>query len=180
MTDLESLRQGWRYRGDARPDLATAPGPGQESVWDYPRPPAYVADDRRVEIWAGDRLIAASQQAIRALETGSPPAFYLPAGAFDRQWLRPSAHQSFCEWKGQANYYDVVTPTLDLKAAVWCYADPLAGAEAIAGYLSVYPESLQCFVGGEAVVPQRGEYYGGWVTSELVGPWKGEPGTSHW
>lgn len=180
MDDLETLRNAWRHRGEARPDFATAPGPGQESVWDYPRPPAYVPDTRGVEIWAGSQRIAQSEQAIRALETGSPPAFYLPPDAVDGRFLRPSTHRSFCEWKGEARYFDVMASDRCLEAVVWCYPDPLPGAEVIAGWLSAYPEQLQCYVGGAGVEPQTGRYYGGWVTGELVGPWKGAPGTGHW
>ncbi len=177
---LEAHRAAWQHRGQRRPDFAVTPGADQESVWDYPRPPAYVADSRAVVITADHHQIAHSAHSLRALETGSPPAFYLPSSAFDRALLRPNPQQSFCEWKGYAQYFDVVTSERVIKAAVWTYPEPLAGAEAIAGYYSCYPEQLDCKVGDEVVQAQAGSYYGGWVTSELVGPWKGEPGTGHW
>ncbi len=177
---VQKHRDAWKHRGQERPAWAVVPGPNQESVWDYPRPPAYVVDDRLVEVYLGQFLIAKSAQSIRALETGSPPAFYLPSDAFDSKYLAPSAHRTFCEWKGEAQYFDVVTPGGREEAAVWCYPAPFDEAVVIAGWLSCYPEKLSCRVGGEAVVPQEGRYYGGWVTSELVGPWKGEPGTESW
>ncbi|MEX0430870.1 DUF427 domain-containing protein [Spiribacter insolitus] len=178
--DLKRHRDAWVYRGGERPDFAVEPGPGKESVWDYPRPPAYVRDDRTVRIAVGETLIAASDHSIRALETGSPPAFYLPPEAVDHSRLRPSSHRTFCEWKGEAEYFDVVTDTGIIEAPIWRYPAPLAGAETIAGWFSAYPEKLDCRVGDEPVQSQSGRYYGGWVTQELVGPWKGEPGTSHW
>ncbi len=178
--DLDARRAAWQHRGQQRPDFAVVPGSGQESVWDYPRPPAYVADAREVEILAGPQRLAWSPQSIRVLETGSPPAFYLPPDAFDDTLLRPSAHRTFCEWKGEAEYFDVITDAGVIEAAVWTYSSPLDGAESIAGWRSCYPEKLDCRVGGERVQPQAGRYYGGWVTGELVGPWKGEPGTGHW
>lgn len=178
--DLEAHRAAWQHRGQERPGFAVAPGPGQESVWDYPRPPAYVHDDRPVQIVAGGWRLADSPESIRVLETGSPPAFYLPPGAFDQSLLRASPRHTFCEWKGEADYFDVVTDEIVVEAAVWTYPAPMSGAEVIAGWLSCYPEVLECVVAGETVQAQGGRYYGGWVTSELVGPWKGEAGTEHW
>lgn len=172
--------KGWQHHGQKRPEFAITPAEGQESVWDYPRPPAYVRDARPVRIQADGQLLAEADTSIRALETGSPPAFYLPPEAFDAGLLSPSSRRTVCEWKGVAHYYDVLTPKRTLKAAVWVYPEPLDGAEEIAGWFSCYPEHLECFVAGDAVLPQQGRYYGGWVTAELVGPWKGEPGTGHW
>jgi len=178
--DLQRHRDGWTYRGARRPAFAIEPGPGQESVWDYPRPPAYEPDTRGVSVSLHGQPIARSDHAIRAKETGSPPAFYLPPEAVDPRCLRPSPQRSFCEWKGEAEYFDVVTPDAVAEAAIWRYPQPLAGAESIAGWYSLYPEKLTCYVGDEPVIAQSGRYYGGWVTDELVGPWKGEAGTSHW
>lgn len=178
--DLQRHRDGWTHRGAERPDFAIEPGPGQESVWDYPRPPAYQPDDRTVSVTVDGQRIAWSRHSIRVMETGSPPAFYLPPEAVDGRYLRPSSQRSFCEWKGEAEYFDVVTDSGVIEAAFWRYPEPLAGARAIAGWYSLYPEKLQCQVGDDPVQPQAGRYYGGWVTPELVGPWKGEPGTGHW
>jgi len=119
----------WKYRGQERPSFAIQPGPGQESVWDYPRPPAYVDDPRPVRIEADGALLAQAKHAIRALETGSPPAFYLPPSAFDQSLLRPSSRKTYCEWKGEAQYFDVITPARTIEAAVWCYPEPKPGAE---------------------------------------------------
>ncbi|WP_159309817.1 DUF427 domain-containing protein [Spiribacter roseus] len=179
-TDISARREAWRYKGGDRPDFAVEPGPGQESVWDYPRPPAYEPDPRGVSVSLDGHPVARSDHAIRVKETGSPPAFYLPPEAMESRWLRPSSQRTFCEWKGEAEYFDVVTPTAVAEAAVWRYPAPLPGAESIAGWYSLYPEQLTCYVGDEPVKAQSGRYYGGWVTDELVGPWKGEAGTGHW
>jgi uncharacterized protein (DUF427 family) len=177
---LKNHRDAWQHRGQHRPDFAVEPQAGQESVWDYPRPPIYVVDERSVVVRVGGTVLAESNKSIRALETGSPPAFYLPADAFNWAALTPSRRETFCEWKGVASYFDVLTPDGVIEAGVWTYKTPLPDAEAIAGWCSCYPEQLQCEVAGEPVQAQAGRYYGGWVTSELVGPWKGEPGTGHW
>ncbi|RZU98935.1 DUF427 domain-containing protein [Spiribacter vilamensis] len=178
--DNQRQRDAWRYRGGDRPPFAVTPGSGEESVWDYPRPPAYKPDRRGVTVLVNGQRMARSDHAIRAMETGSPPAFYLPPEAVDVAFLRPSSHRTYCEWKGEAEYFDVVTDTDVIEAAVWRYPRPLPGAEAIAGWYSLYPEKLTAYVGDEPVQAQSGRYYGGWVTSELVGPWKGDPGTGHW
>ncbi len=178
--DIDAQRAAWQHRGQTRPPFAIKPGPQQESVWDYPRPPAYVPDSRAVTIHAHGVLIAQSDHSIRVVETGSPPAFYLPPEAMQADQLRPSSHTTFCEWKGYANYFDVITPAGVIEAAIWVYREPSPEAAAIAGWYSAYPEHLDCRVGDEAVKAQEGRYYGGWVTHELVGPWKGAPGTGHW
>ncbi|MBK1645438.1 hypothetical protein CKO25_12440 [Thiocapsa imhoffii] len=177
---LSRARAAWRYRGQQRPDFALAPAAGQESVWDYPRPPAYVPDARRVEIKAGASRLAYSETSLRVLETGSPPSLYLPPEAVERSRLRPSARRSLCEWKGQAHYFHVESDKGLIADAVWSYPNPLAGAESLAGWFAFYPALLDCRLGGERVRAQAGGFYGGWITSEIVGPFKGDPGTAHW
>lgn len=174
-TALARARAGWRYRGTQRPPFALPPGPGQESVWDYPRPPAYRPDRRRVEVYAGSRRLALTEAAIRVCETGGAPAFYLPPVAVDHRLLSPSPRRTFCEWKGEADYWHVTTDDELIPNAVWRYPTPFPEAASIAGWFGCYPALLRCFVDGEAVRPQPGGYYGGWVTSDLVGPFKGAP-----
>jgi uncharacterized protein (DUF427 family) len=182
--DLERARGAWTYRGQRRPPFAVAPGPGQESVWDYPRPPAYLTDERRIEVYAGDRLLAGTEKTIRVLETGSPPTFYLPPESVNVSLLIPSRRTTFCEWKGRAEYFHVRgtadEPAARIDNAVWRYPDALDDAARIAGWYACYPSLLRCVVDGETVRPQAGGYYGGWITDDVVGPFKGEPGTGHW
>ena len=177
---LEQARAAWRWRGGERPDFAVVPGPGQASVWDYPRPPAYVPDTRLVEVYVGETLLARTDGAVRVLETGSPPTFYLAPQAWDKTLLVPSARRTFCEWKGRAEYFHVETDAGRIDNAVWCYPDARDDAAAIAGWLACYPSLLRCFVDGEPVRAQAGGFYGGWITADIVGPWKGDPGTGHW
>lgn len=169
----------WEHRGQKRPPFAEAPRPGQESVWDYPRPPALVPDTRRVVVRAGERVIADSTCALRVLETASPPTFYLPAADVDRAALVPAAGRSFCEWKGEARYW-AIEGDAEGTPVGWDYPQPTAAMAAIAGCFAFYPARVQCSVDGERVRPQRSEFYGGWITDEIVGPFKGEPGTSGW
>ena len=178
--DPEQARRGWRLRGQARPAGALPPGPGQESVWDYPRPPVIVDDPRLVQVRLGEVLIAETRAARRVLETASPPTFYLPPGSVQPGCLRPDTGSSFCEWKGRASYFNVCAGTQCMPRAAWAYPEPFAGFTAIRDYLAFYPDRLECYVDGERVQAQAGGYYGGWITGEIVGPFKGEPGTSGW
>jgi uncharacterized protein (DUF427 family) len=172
-------RQAWTHVGRSRPAFAKAPGEGQESVWDYPRPPRLVGDERRVRVMAGDVLIAETTQAARVLETSQPPTFYLPPGDVNMDRLRRVGAGSRCEWKGEATYYDVIAGTVFERAA-WSYDHPFGEFEPVAGYVSFYPALLACFVDDERVQPQPGGFYGGWITGELVGPFKGGPGSTGW
>ncbi len=180
----------WRFRGKDRPAFAVAPAAGQESVWDYPRPPRLAADTREVVVRVGDVEILRTRRAIRMLETASPPTFYLPFADARDGVLQPcrSVGPTYCEWKGSAQYWSIVVDALrqsdvgaaSLEAVAWSYAEPRAPYEAIAGHFSLYPGRVACFVDGERVTAQGGHFYGGWVTSEIVGPWKGKDGTSMW
>jgi uncharacterized protein (DUF427 family) len=176
----ETHSMPWAHRGQRRPAFAIDPGPGQESVWDYPRPPRLVADPRRVEVRIGEALLARSSHAIRVLETASPPTFYLPRADVRMELLRRATGHSYCEWKGQAIYFDAIDDRRVIERAAWSYENPTAPFSAIAGYLSFYPGRVTCTVDGERVRPQRGAFYGGWVTDEIVGPYKGEAGTGGW
>lgn len=145
-------------------------------MWDYPRPPAVVQDSRVVEVFAGAVLVASTKAAIRILETSHPPSFYLPPDSFAFE-LNVAAGSSHCEWKGRAQY--VSLPGTDAPVG-WRYLKPYPEFDAYAGFTSFYPALLSCTVDGEAVRPQAGGFYGGWITDDVVGPFKGEPGTSGW
>ncbi len=169
----------WKYTGQQRPDFATDIQPGEESVWDYPRPPAIKHDNRNIIIGERDNIIAKSCNSLRILETAGPPTFYIPAKDIDIQLLRQVQGSSFCEWKGNATYWALTDNTIK-DVVAWSYTDPSSAFAAIKDHLSFYPGRIPCFVNGERVKPQPGHFYGGWVTKEIVGPWKGEPGTEHW
>lgn len=179
---LQHARDHWTNRGNTRPDFAIEPGPGQESVWDYPRPPALVADSRLVEVRHGDVLIASTTASVRILETSHPPSFYVPGDSVSAQALVAVPGRSHCEWKGQAEYVALAaadgSPVGD--AIGWRYPAPYPEFATWAGYVSFYPDAVQCFVDGEAVLAQEGGFYGGWITGEIVGPFKGSAGSSGW
>jgi uncharacterized protein (DUF427 family) len=178
--DLRRRRAGWKYDGRARPPFAETPGPGQESVWDYPRPPRLEPDPRLVEVRAGDVVVASTRRALRLLETAGAPTFYLPPDDVRLELLEPAAGSSFCEWKGEARYWSVVAGAQRVERAGWSYPHPYPEYAALRDHLAFFADRLECFVAGEHVRPQPGGFYGGWVTSELVGPIKGEPGSHGW
>ena len=158
-----------------------AAGPGQESVWDYPRPPACLPSARHVVVSGGAFAIADSRSAWRVLETSHPPTWYLPpADVMPGTLTRSDARSTFCEWKGAATYWDVRVDGRTLDAAAWSYEQPSAGFEAITGYLAFSPARLNCTVDDERVRPQDGGFYGGWITDDVIGPFKGGPGTIGW
>lgn len=164
------------------------PAPGQESAWDYPRPPALVPSTRHVLVTvdgpAADRatVVVDTTGAYRVLETSHPPSWYLPRadvrpGTLARSDRRPTT----CEWKGAATYWDVVGPGgVLIEAAAWSYERPTARFEPIRGYVSFMPSLVTCTIDGQRVRPQAGGFYGGWITDDVVGPFKGEPGTWGW
>ena len=157
------------------------PGPGQESVWDYPRPPRVEPSSETVEVRLGGAVVARTTAALRVLETSHPPTYYLPRAAFAEGALRPADGSSYCEWKGVAAYYDLVTPTRTASRAGWTYPEPSPGFESLVDHVAVMPGAVDaCTVDGEIVVPQDGGFYGGWITSRVVGPFKGPPGTRGW
>jgi len=161
-----------------RPNFAIAPGPGQESVWDYPRPPAIRRDSRLVEVRDGDIVVARSSQAYKVMETASPPTFYIPAADVNIDVLEQISASTYCEWKGSATYWALARDASEPVG--WSYERPRPRFDAIKGYLAFYPGRVDCRVDGESAKTQAGRFYGGWITSEVVGPFKGEPGTGHW
>lgn len=169
----------WQHRGQQRPEFALAPGPGQESVWDYPRPPIIVPCDKWIEVRAGERIVARSRDSVRVLETASPPTFYIPPQDIADQALVPAAGRSFCEWKGAAQYWALADAPAPPPVG-WSYPDPTAEFAAIRHWVCFYPSRIACFVDAERVRAQAGEFYGGWITDDVVGPFKGDPGTAGW
>ncbi len=157
------------------------PGPGQESCWDYPRPPALDTSSESVEVVVGGVVVATTTRSWRVLETSHPPTYYLPAEAFADGALRPADGSSFCEWKGEASYFDLVAGDVVAPRAAWTYRTPSARFADLAGAVAVMPAAVdRCVVDGETVEPQAGGFYGGWITSRVVGPFKGGAGTWGW
>ncbi len=168
--------------GTSQPPARIAPGPGQESVWDYPRPPRVEPVAERIRVVIDGIELASSVRALRVIETAGPPVYYLPPEDVRTDLLVPSRHTTFCEWKGTAAYRTVVTPGGRVAPnAAWTYEQPAPGFEAIAGCFGFYAWAVdEAWVGAERATPQPGHFYGGWVTSKVVGPFKGEPGTQGW
>ncbi|MEA9986532.1 MULTISPECIES: DUF427 domain-containing protein [Subtercola] len=157
------------------------PGPGQESVWEYPRPPRAEPSAERIVIVLGGESIVDTTDSVRILETSHPPVYYLPVAAFRPGALSDAPGQSFCEFKGLAGYLSVHGGSQTAASAAWYYPDPSPGYEVLAGRVAVYPSAMQqCTVDGEVVTSQEGDFYGGWITSRVVGPFKGAPGTLGW
>jgi uncharacterized protein (DUF427 family) len=161
-----------------------APDPvldGQESVWDYPRPPAVRPCSRSIEVSFGGHVVCRTTSSLQVLETSHPPVYYLPRSTFTAGALRPARGASLCEWKGAAAYLDIVAGGRVASAAAWYYPNPSPGFEALAGHVAVYAGRVDgCFVDGRRVQPQPGGFYGGWITPDVAGPFKGAPGTSGW
>lgn len=163
-----------------RPEPLPA-GPGQESVWDYPRPPRLERVARRARIRLGGEVIVDTDDVVRVLETSHPPVYYLPIQAFAEGTLTPGEGSSYCEFKGGAAYFDVRGGDEVRPRAAWTYPRPSAGFEQLADRVAVYAREMDdCTLDGVEVVPQPGRFYGGWITSDVVGPFKGEPGSLGW
>jgi uncharacterized protein (DUF427 family) len=157
------------------------PGPGQESVWDYPRPPRVEAVTDHVVVELGGVVIADTRSAVRVLETSQPPAYYLPRDDIEIRYLVPTRTHTWCEWKGEASYFTVEVGDRQAVDAAWTYVDPAPGFEAIRGHVAFYAQLMdRCLVDDEVVAANAGSFYGGWITSKVVGPFKGAPGTRHW
>ena len=169
-------RAQWRYTGTDRPAFAVEPGPGQRSVWDFPRPPVVEPVPAVVEVRCGEQTIARSERALRVLETGGPPTCYLPFGDVDRSRLEAAPGRSRCEWKGEARYWSLLVDGARHEAVGWSYPEPFSEFESLRDHVSFYPARVACYVGEVRVAPQPGGFYGGWVTPEFVGPFKGAPG----
>jgi uncharacterized protein (DUF427 family) len=157
------------------------PGPGQESAWDYPRPPRLEPFTGSITVELGGEVVASTRSGFRVLETSHPPTYYLPREAFADVVLRPAAGSSWCEWKGPASYFDLVTADRTAPRAAWTYLTPTVGFEPLAGAVAVMAAAVdRCVVNGETVVPQPGGFYGGWITSWVAGPFKGGAGSAGW
>lgn len=157
------------------------PAPGQESVWAYPRPAVAEPVARHIRIEHRGLVLAETRRSVRTLETSHPPSYYLPRADIDMTLLRPSARRSWCEWKGEAVYFDLVIGDERIADLAWSYPDPTPPFAALAGHLAFYAGPLDgCFVDGARVVPQPGGFYGGWITDDLAGPFKGVPGSRFW
>ncbi len=161
---------------------ARPPAPeGQESVWDYPRPPRVEPVGHRlaVEVWG--RLVAETTEGLRVLETSHPPTYYFPRADIAMELLVPGRRRSVCEFKGPATYWDLRVGRHSVDTIAWGYPDPWPGFESLTGHLAFYPAKCsRCLVGPEVATHQRGDFYGGWITGNLQGPFKGAPGTAHW
>jgi uncharacterized protein (DUF427 family) len=169
----------WEYQGQKRPAFAEEPKAGQESVWDYPRPPKVVACNRIVQVIHNNIVIAHSVETYRVCETASPPTFYIPKKDIDWSQLIEVVGSSVCEWKGVATYWALAMEPAKPPVA-WRYNDPKRDFIMLREHTSFYPGHVACYVDEERVRPQPGEFYGGWITSEIVGPFKGEAGTGYW
>ncbi len=158
------------------------PQRGQESVWDYPRPPRVEPVTERVRIICNGETIADTTRALRVLETSHPPVYYIPPEDMRMDLLaRVPAYQTYCEFKGTAAYWTLRVGDRVVANAAWSYPAPSAGYESLKDYLAFYAGRVdECYVGAERVQPQAGDFYGGWITSKIVGPFKGGPGTRGW
>jgi uncharacterized protein (DUF427 family) len=157
------------------------PGPGQESVWDYPRPPRVEDATRRVRVVFDGATIVDTARAKRVLETSHPPVYYVPLEDVRPECLVRSSRTSFCEWKGRAGYYAVRVGDREAPDAAWFYPDPTPAFASVRDYVAFYPSRMDaCYLGDERVRSQEGDFYGGWITDDVVGPFKGAPGTWGW
>lgn len=176
-------REKWDHT--FRPPNLEPTGPGEESVWDYPRPPILVPAPAAIRVILGDVVIAESAAALEVKETAGAPVPYIPPEDVRVEWLEENGRVSVCEWKGAAVSYDLLLPTgKRIADAAWAYPDPFddlaEGYAQIASWFAFYPAKLECFLGDERTRPQPGGFYGGWVTDRIKGPIKGGPGTASW
>jgi uncharacterized protein (DUF427 family) len=155
--------------------------PGEESAWDYPRPPRLEATTARLRVVLGGVTVAETTHGYRVLETSHPPNYYFPPDDVAAGALVPASASSVCEWKGRASYYAVEAGGRVAADAAWSYETPSPAFEPIAGFVAFYAGRVDaCYVDDELVVPQPGGFYGGWITSRVRGPFKGGPGTRGW
>ena len=162
-------------------DRREQPGPGQESVWDYPRPPRVERVPERVRITFNGVEVADSSRAWRVLETSHPPVYYIHPEDLKREHVESSLRRSFCEWKGQASFVTLRVGDRVAEDVGWFYSDPVPAFQSIRDHVAFYAGPMErCIVGDEQVRPQPGGFYGGWITSKVVGPFKGTPGTELW
>jgi len=157
------------------------PAPGQESVWDYPRPPAIEPVEARLRVVFGGYTVADTVRGWRALETSHPPVYYFPPVDIDPEVLSPAQGVTHCEFKGIAAYWNASLGSRTVDRAAWSYPDPNEGYESIRDHVAFYASKMDaCYVGSESARAQTGDFYGGWITSKVIGPFKGPPGTKGW
>lgn len=157
------------------------PGPGQESVWDYPRPPRLEASSRHIQVVFNGKQVADSHRTQRVLETSHPPVYYIPPEDVQLEYFLSVPRTTICEWKGAARYYTLRVGDQQADYAAWYYPEPTPAFQAIQNYIALYPSRMEaCFVDGEQVQAQPGDFYGGWITQDIVGPFKGSVGTWGW
>ena len=176
---LQKARAGWKYNGDRRPPFAVDPQKGQRSVWDFPRPPIIEKVTKPVTVSYKGKALAISHNSLAVFETASPPTYYIPRAEIHMDLLVTIPQKtSLCEWKGSAVYW-ALKDNPD-QAVAWSYPKPFKKFQDLKDHLAFYPQNLDCQVDGNQVQAQTGGFYAGWITPDLVGPFKGEPGTGHW
>ncbi|MGB3612991.1 MAG: DUF427 domain-containing protein [Elainellaceae cyanobacterium] len=157
------------------------PGPGQESVWDYPRPPRIEDVTKHIKIIFNDKLIVDTHRSKRGLETSHPPTYYIPIDDIKMEYLTPTTHATYCEWRGWAKYYTLTVGDRQAKNVAWYYTEIFPAYDEVKDHVAFYPGPMDaCYVDDEKVQPQAGAFYAGWITSDIVGPFKGDPGTRGW
>jgi len=153
----------------------------QESVWDYPRPPRLEVVPKLIRVEFNSTYIAETRSAYRVLETSHPPVYYIPPHDIKMEFLKPVNEISWCEWKGEGHYYNVVVGNKRAARAAWYYPEPVNVFKDITNYIAFYARLMDaCYIDEERVQPQPGEFYGGWITNDIVGPFKGEAGSWGW
>ncbi len=176
---LQQARNKWTYTGKVRPPFAETPKKGQRSVWDFPRPPAMEQESCEILVMYNSIPLASTRKALAILETASPPTFYIPPSDVQIEQLTTVVQKSsFCEWKGKAVYWALRSSPDQIVG--WSYPNPLESYTLLTNHIAFYPQYLECFINGEPVRPQPGPFYAGWITDDLSGPFKGDPGTGHW
>jgi len=173
---VESARAKWRYTGADRPPFADTPGPGQESVWDFPRPPRIEPGDRPLRVLLGEAELAHTTRGMRVLETAGAPTFYFPPDDVNTDLLRRTGDSFHCEWKGISEEL----AANGVNPAGWVLTQAYPDFRDLLGWYAFYPQALACYVDEERALSQPGGYYGGWVTADIAGPIKGVPGSGSW
>ena len=155
--------------------------PGQESVWDFPRPAIAEPTAAHILIRLAGVIVAETRRAVRTLETSHPPSYYIPPEDIAPGAFVLASGSSFCEWKGHAGYFDVSAGGERRERAAWSYSDPAKPFAILRSHIAFYAGAMDaCFVDGELVTPQSGGFYGGWITLAVAGPFKGGPGSQLW
>jgi len=179
--ELRAEVERWRNFPRQRPDRIERPGPGQESVWDYPRPPLVEPVQRNIRVEFGGVIIAGTERAYRVIETSSPPVYYIPQEDIHMEFLIPVQKTALCEWKGISQYWSVRAGRRHVNDAAWSYPDPWEGYALIQNHIAFNAGKMDaCYVDDQRVLPQPGSYYGGWITPDIVGPFKGGSGSNLW